>query len=101
MPHYLREIQHAKFVVFYLFICLYQANDFRFVLNYREDAFNNHGPVFLRSYMHPHESRDMGDIKIWQAAHATSAAPVYFSPIELGDYKLVDGALAANNPLGW
>lgn len=51
--------------------------------------------------MHPHEPRDMDDVRIWQAARATSAAPVYFSPIQVGDYKLVDEALAANNPLGW
>lgn len=53
------------------------------------------------SYMHPHEPRNTGDVKIWQAARATSAAPLYFSPIKVGEYKLVDGALAANNPLGW
>ncbi|KAK6948462.1 hypothetical protein Daesc_010228 [Daldinia eschscholtzii] len=42
------------------------------------------------------------DIKIWEAARATTAAPSYFDPIELtrgGDRrKFIDGAMGCNNP---
>lgn len=74
---------------------------FRFVVATRRDAVNNRSPVFLRSYKHPHESHGLRNVKVWQAARATSAAPTYFSSMKLGDYELVDGGLSANNPLGW
>jgi patatin-like phospholipase/acyl hydrolase len=72
----------------------------------RQDAANNHGPVFLRSYKNPQEMSMLPDIKLWQAARATSAAPAYFAPLTVGEVKetqvtLVDGGLQANNPLGW
>ncbi|KAF4555209.1 Hypothetical protein D9617_3g022810 [Elsinoe fawcettii] len=72
-----------------------------FCMAVRRDAANNHGPVFLRSYHNSQELSLLPDIKLWEAARATSAAPAYFSPIKVGDYELVDGGLQANNPLGW
>jgi patatin-like phospholipase/acyl hydrolase len=41
------------------------------------------------------------NMKLWQAARATSAAPAYFKPLQVNGYTLVDGGLGANNPLGW
>ena len=67
----------------------------------RGDAANNRGPVFLRSYTNPLDPSLIPNIKLWEAARATSAAPYYFEPIKVGKYELVDGGLGANNPLGW
>ena len=67
----------------------------------RQDAPNNRGPVFLRSYVNDKDRSLLPDIKIWEAARATSAAPTYFKPLKVGDYELLDGGLGANNPLGW
>lgn len=66
----------------------------------RRDAANR-APMFLRSYENPLEESKIPNIKIWEAARATSAAPYYFKPIQVGGYELVDGGLGANNPLGW
>jgi predicted acylesterase/phospholipase RssA len=44
------------------------------------------------------------DVKMWEAARATSAAPTYFEPARLapfadeGEHALVDGGTYANNP---
>ena len=57
--------------------------------------------VFLRSYTNPLDPSLIPNIKLWEAARATSAAPYYFEPIKVGKYELVDGGLGANNPLGW
>jgi patatin-like phospholipase/acyl hydrolase len=48
---------------------------------------------------------DIPDIKIWQAARATTAAPLYFKAMTVttGDrtYDMYDGGMQANNPVGW
>jgi patatin-like phospholipase/acyl hydrolase len=44
---------------------------------------------------------DLPEIKLWEAARATSAAPLYFAPMKIKDQSFVDGGLQANNPLGW
>jgi patatin-like phospholipase/acyl hydrolase len=69
----------------------------------REESASNRGPVFLRSYTNDLDppGSDLANIKLWEAARATSAAPGYFRPIQVGQVKLVDGGLLANNPLGW
>ncbi|KAE8316851.1 acyl transferase/acyl hydrolase/lysophospholipase [Aspergillus transmontanensis] len=72
-----------------------------FVLSIREDAVNNTQPVFLRSYTNTQQPSLLPNIKIWEAARATSAAPKYFAPMEVNGYKLLDGGLGANNPIGW
>jgi predicted acylesterase/phospholipase RssA len=44
------------------------------------------------------------DVKMWQVARATSAAPTYFEPAKVAEFKnegehaLVDGGVYANNP---
>jgi patatin-like phospholipase/acyl hydrolase len=47
------------------------------------------------------EDSALVNMKLWQAARATSAAPAYFKPLQVNGYTLVDGGLGANNPLGW
>ncbi|KAB2570091.1 Patatin-like protein 2 [Lasiodiplodia theobromae] len=78
-----------------------------FVMAFDKKKPNNSGPVYLRSYA----SKEifLSQIKIWEAARATSAAPTYFDPMKVVDtsskekpvYELIDGGLGANNPLGW
>jgi predicted acylesterase/phospholipase RssA len=36
---------------------------------------------------------------IWEAALATSAAPTFFDPVQIGVRRYVDGAIGANNPV--
>ncbi|CAG7941661.1 unnamed protein product [Penicillium salamii] len=74
-----------------------------FLMATREESANNRGPVFLRSYTNDLDppDADLASIKLWQAARATSAAPGYFKPMDIGRVTLVDGGLLANNPLGW
>lgn len=55
-------------------------------------------PLRLRSYKTDLEPLSYPDIKIWEAARATSAAPHYFVPMVINGDKLVDGGLKANNP---
>ena len=68
-----------------------------------EESDSNRGPVFLRSYTNDSDppDADLAKIKLWEAARATSAAPGYFKPMQVGKFKFVDGGLEANNPLGW
>lgn len=72
-----------------------------FVLSIDETAVNNKSPVFLRSYTNTQQPSLLPNIKIWEAGRATSAAPTYFGPMQVGDQKLIDGGLGANNPVGW
>ena len=51
-------------------------------------------PVLIRSY-----SEDDSQIKIIDAANATSAAPIYFPTAKVEDRYLIDGAIVANNPV--
>ena len=67
----------------------------------RKDKANNQGPVFLRSYVNNKVMSEFPEIKVWEAARATSAAPAYFKPFAIEKYELLDGGLGANNPLGW
>ena len=67
----------------------------------RRDSSNNRGPVFLRSYVNQTMRSLLPEVKLWEAARATGAAPGFWDSIEVGDYTLVDGGLGAMNPLGW
>lgn len=55
----------------------------------------------IRSYRSPRPDPLYGNIKIWEAARATSAATTFFDPIEIMPFKqkFVDGALGWNNPI--
>ncbi|KAK5658996.1 hypothetical protein OQA88_1082 [Cercophora sp. LCS_1] len=72
-----------------------------FVTATKSDAANNQGPALFRSYKNQVEKPSHPDIKLWQAARATSAAPTYFKPMTIDGDTFVDGGLQANNPLGW
>jgi predicted acylesterase/phospholipase RssA len=50
----------------------------------------------LRAYRLRGRSPDMATI--WEAALATSAAPTFFDPVQIGERTYVDGAMGANNP---
>jgi|SRR5215207_3169029 len=53
-------------------------------------------PFFFRS---SRARRDpLQDWPAREAAHATSAAPSYFEPVQLGDLSLIDGGVFAANP---
>ncbi|KAI9892858.1 MAG: hypothetical protein M1814_001017 [Vezdaea aestivalis] len=52
----------------------------------------------LRSYTARNEVQGH-EISIWQAARATSAAPLYFPPIEIGGTLYFDGGMQSNNPI--
>ena len=71
----------------------------RFVCAVRE---SNKSLARLRSYACD-ALMDEGDMAIWQAARATSAATSFFDPITIGEgyaaRKYVDGAFGFNNPL--
>lgn len=57
---------------------------------------NGNIPVLLRTYR-SHETH-MG-CKVWEAARATSAAPIFFKWIEIGrGQPFIDGGLGCNNP---
>ncbi|KAG7409935.1 Calcium-independent phospholipase A2-gamma [Fusarium oxysporum f. sp. rapae] len=72
-----------------------------FVMATRQEGANNQAPVLFRSYENPLEKSELPGIKLWEAARATSAAPMYFAPLEVGGYKFLNGGLQANNPMGW
>ena len=44
------------------------------------------------------KSWEDGDIPVFDAARATSAAPTYYTPLRRGSKVLVDGGVIANNP---
>ncbi|KIW04623.1 uncharacterized protein PV09_04370 [Verruconis gallopava] len=61
---------------------------------------NSSTPQLLRSYVAPHDG-PQPPCTIWQAARATSAAPTYFKPIDIGGdppTRCVDGGMKFNNP---
>jgi predicted acylesterase/phospholipase RssA len=63
----------------------------------------NHKAERIRSYLprkrDGHSERDTASYKIWQAARATSAAPIYFPAIEIDSHMYFDGGLDCNNPI--
>jgi hypothetical protein len=62
-----------------------------FVMAVNSIAANNRAPVFLRSYVNSQNPSDVPNIKVWEAARATSAAPAYFLPMKVGEYMLLAG----------
>lgn len=64
-------------------------------------ALNTQRPTLFRTY-DVHKNNNF-NCKIWEAARATSAAPLFFKRIEIGEVGLqeeyLDGALGCNNPV--
>ena len=59
-----------------------------------------HSAERIRSYRSINQNaRDTSKYTIWEAARATSAAPLYFSAIEVQGQTYYDGGLACNNPV--
>ena len=60
----------------------------------------NARPLLLRSYNSSDSSDPLfKDLSLWGACRATSAATSYFNHFQHGNVKLVDGAIAYNNPV--
>lgn len=56
--------------------------------------------VHLRSYKTPtNMPEEFPDLKIWEAARATSAAPAYFKRLIVGNDQFIDGGMGWNNPI--
>ncbi len=53
-------------------------------------------PTLFRSYQC--EDHDASECTIWEAGRATSAAPTFFKPVQIGRGVFIDGGLAHNNP---
>lgn len=76
--------------------------------NFREG--NTQKIHLFRSYLNPTPPRrkagqgrhfnleNQEDVRIWEAARATSAAPTYFRSIDVNGRNYIDGGLMANNP---
>lgn len=58
---------------------------------------SNGVPHVFKSPYNPSFTRDR-NIKLSDAILASTAAPVYFNPIKVGEYLLADGGLWCNNP---
>jgi calcium-independent phospholipase A2-gamma len=82
----------------YTFMMLTRHN--RFVVALDADAIT---PVHFTDYYKPGESTMFDEVKIWEAACATSAATTFFKPVKIMSggvpRTFVDGALGANNPV--
>ncbi|KAG5650804.1 hypothetical protein H0H81_011001, partial [Sphagnurus paluster] len=52
----------------------------------------------IRTYPTPLVSDPFANCKIWQAARATSAGPLYLPSITINNIELVDGGFGNNNP---
>ncbi|EUC60757.1 patatin-like phospholipase [Rhizoctonia solani AG-3 Rhs1AP] len=59
-------------------------------------------PILMRSYAVAHDA-DLEKFKIWEAARATSAAPLYFRPMKAGLYKVpyLDGCVSGHCNPSW
>lgn len=62
---------------------------------------DNAAPVHIRTYKNPKapDSYSNNTWKIWEAARATSAAPLYFEAMEKDGKTYLDGGMAVNNPI--
>ncbi len=64
----------------------------------RERVAEPEGAVLLRSYENGHYMNFEESCYLWEAALATCAAPIFFSPALVRGTVLVDGGLGHNNP---
>jgi predicted acylesterase/phospholipase RssA len=76
-----------------------RANSVRFVC---ATSGNTSTPFLFRSYPSPGGTTTLyHETKIWEAARATSAAPTFFEPIQIGSTNRTfgDGGIGTNNPI--
>lgn len=81
------NLHSNEYVVLYRFVCTTRVPTVH--------------PVLFRSYTTWSEEEQDYDCHIWEAARATTAAPLFFEPIKLkkGGATFVDGAMRLNNPI--
>lgn len=53
----------------------------------------------FRTYVSSVSSSSADDCAIWEAARATSAAPLYFPHIKINEIEYFDGGMLSNNPI--
>ncbi|KAG8885679.1 hypothetical protein FRB97_000122 [Tulasnella sp. 331] len=70
-----------------------------FVVACHTENLNQEVALHLRTYKHRRVTAIPNSWKIWEAARATSAAPTYFPPMEVGDRSYTDGGVGFNNPI--
>ncbi|KAG8999262.1 hypothetical protein FRB94_006350 [Tulasnella sp. JGI-2019a] len=72
-----------------------------FLMATRADAIPTvEGQAFLRTYHQSNQrTNDYEHWKIWQAARATSAAPLYFDRMVVDNQEFIDGGILCNNPV--
>jgi predicted acylesterase/phospholipase RssA len=70
---------------------------FSFVVAKLASDLDANRPILFRTYEHPSNV----ECKIWEAARATTAAPTFFEPIEIGGLKIryIGGGVGINNPI--
>lgn len=73
--------------------------DFSFVLAVQTQNMNNASAEHFRTYSVDFTDPFPGNTcPIWQAARATSAAPLYLPSITINGVEFVDGGMECNNP---
>lgn len=87
-----------------LLVGYYLANDsFRVVVANEYDGIAD-TPYLFRTYPQGNTAQDVKNPgpadknEIWKVARATSAAPTYFDPIQIGGKEYSDGGVGSNNP---
>lgn len=76
----------------------YSDRDMKLKPTTRKTLYSNAG-LHSRMVLRPDTtSKPNVELSIWQVARATTAAPTFFSPIEIEGAKFTDGALLSNNP---
>jgi hypothetical protein len=68
-----------------------------FVVTLRNAPYALRTPILMRTYNTP-ESSQAFPATIWQAARATTAAPMLYLPVVIDDIEYSDGGPAFNNP---
>ncbi|KAH6880135.1 acyl transferase/acyl hydrolase/lysophospholipase [Thelonectria olida] len=74
--------------------CLEGRNIPILIANYSRNPSNSEGGA---DYLARQDNQE-DDFKVWEAARATSAAPVYFEPFTHKQASYIDGGVARNNP---
>jgi patatin-like phospholipase/acyl hydrolase len=73
------------------------AATFSFVVAKLASSLDANRPILFRTYEDPRNV----ECKIWEAAQATTASPIFFEPVEISDLRIryIDGGVGLNNPI--